>query len=136
MVRILVVDDDLAIRDMLCMMLEYAGYDVVGVAEGSEALTILRTTQEHFVVLLDLMMPTMSGLDILHAVATEAYLVAHHCYALVTASRDLQLLTQEPVVKMLNVSVLGKPFEMRSLLHMVNVIEQRIQTTAEVPLAS
>jgi DNA-binding response OmpR family regulator len=38
--RILVIDDESAIRDSLKMILEYEGYDVTGAATGQDGLTL------------------------------------------------------------------------------------------------
>ena len=59
---ILVVDDDSAIRAMFSEVLGDEGYDVVGVANGQEALHELRRRNDlPQLILLDLMMPIMNG---------------------------------------------------------------------------
>lgn len=59
---VLVVDDDVAIREALEAVLEDEGYAVQGAANGREALKILRSgTGAPAVILLDLMMPVMNG---------------------------------------------------------------------------
>lgn len=59
---ILVVDDDAAIREALEAVLEDEGYQVRGVANGREALALLRADAgTPALILLDLMMPVMSG---------------------------------------------------------------------------
>ncbi|HEX7838051.1 MAG TPA: response regulator [Kofleriaceae bacterium] len=59
---VLVVDDDLDIRDSLVEMLEDQGYLARGAANGVEALEVMRTSAElPCVILLDLMMPMMDG---------------------------------------------------------------------------
>src|SRR5260370_33120391 len=60
---VLVVDDDAAIRQPLCMILEDEGYGVATAADGREALTRLRSSPKPCLILLDLMMPVMSGWD-------------------------------------------------------------------------
>jgi CheY-like chemotaxis protein len=61
---VLVVDDDLAIREALIMALEDEGYQVAGAANGRDALDYLRQSpQMPQLILLDLMMPIMSGWD-------------------------------------------------------------------------
>src|SRR5215831_5860058 len=63
-VRILVVDDETAIRDSLKMTLEYEGYEFVGAATGQEGLTIAERESPDL-VLLDVKMPGMDGLEVL-----------------------------------------------------------------------
>ena len=60
--RILVVDDDDEIRETMIEVLEDAGYEAVGAADGREALAQLRDPEDRWcMVLLDLMMPNMDG---------------------------------------------------------------------------
>src|SRR5256886_10171190 len=62
--RILVIDDEAAIRDSLRMTLEYEGYEFVGAATGQEGLSLAeRETPD--LVLLDVKMPGMDGLEVL-----------------------------------------------------------------------
>ena len=58
--RILVVDDENAVREMLCQMLQDAGYLVDSAGNGLEALGKTKTTRPDLVIL-DLMMPVMDG---------------------------------------------------------------------------
>lgn len=60
---LLVVDDDGAIRDSLCSLLEDEGHRVVCVANGAEALDALRSHGRPCLILLDLMMPVMDGAE-------------------------------------------------------------------------
>ena len=62
--RILVVDDDAAIRDSLRMTLEYAGHEVTSAATGQEALALVEREAPD-VVLLDIKMPGMDGMEVL-----------------------------------------------------------------------
>jgi DNA-binding NarL/FixJ family response regulator len=61
--RVLVVDDHQMLREALVGLLELAGFEVVGaVADGADA-TVLATELEPDVVLMDLSMPVINGLD-------------------------------------------------------------------------
>jgi CheY-like chemotaxis protein len=64
---VLLVEDDSEIRDSLGAVLEHGGYDVVGVANGLEALQKLREGLRPRLILLDLMMPVMDGWQFRHA---------------------------------------------------------------------
>ena len=61
---LLLVDDTAANRDMLSRRLQRLGYEVLLAASGPEALDIIET-QAVALVLLDVEMPGMSGLDVL-----------------------------------------------------------------------
>ena len=62
--RILVVDDEEVIRDVLATLLEKEGYDVGVASTAGEALTLFEA-EPYDVVLLDLMLPDRPGLDLL-----------------------------------------------------------------------
>lgn len=61
---LLIVDDDQDIREMLSDYLEAEGYSVTSVATGEEALERL-ASRRYRLVILDIMLPGMSGLDVL-----------------------------------------------------------------------
>ena len=65
--RILVVDDDVALAEMIGIVLQNEGFDVVFCADGSQALAQF---QEHHpdLVLLDVMLPGMDGFDVCRAI--------------------------------------------------------------------
>jgi DNA-binding NtrC family response regulator len=58
----MIVEDDPAIRTMTAKLLNRAGYEVVPVADGSEALATARTAGPMDVLVTDVIMPTTSGI--------------------------------------------------------------------------
>ena len=60
--RVLVVDDDRAVRDSLRRSLEFNGYDVVLAADGAEGLVAVGS-QHPDVVVIDVMMPRLDGIE-------------------------------------------------------------------------
>ena len=60
---ILLVEDDFDVREALAETLRDEGYDVACAADGEEALQYLRGGARPGVILLDLMMPRMSGAE-------------------------------------------------------------------------
>jgi len=63
---ILAMDDDMLIRQMLCELLEDAGYDVLEAADGQEGLAILEAEPAEIdLIITDLMMPLTSGRQVL-----------------------------------------------------------------------
>jgi DNA-binding response OmpR family regulator len=65
--RVLVVDDDPAIRRILSQTLELEDYEVTGAADGEEALEMISGEMPD-VVILDVMMPRMHGFDVLRQI--------------------------------------------------------------------
>jgi two-component system nitrogen regulation response regulator NtrX len=67
---VLVIDDEEAIRSSLRMILEYEGYRFVGAASGREGVKAVETERPD-VVLLDIKMPRMDGLEVLPLLRAE-----------------------------------------------------------------
>ena len=65
--KILVVDDDPAISEMLTIVLQNEGFDTVVVGDGSDAVTAARE-HDPDLILLDVMLPGMSGIDVCRTV--------------------------------------------------------------------
>ncbi|MFL6079903.1 MAG: response regulator transcription factor [Ornithinibacter sp.] len=63
MARVLVVDDDVTVREVVVSYLRAAGHEVVEAADGAEALRAMRSDPADLVVL-DLMMPGIDGLEV------------------------------------------------------------------------
>ena len=68
---ILVVDDEVNLRDMVRLYLEREGYRVVEAANGRDALFVARYEKPDL-VLLDLMMPEMGGYDFIRRFTKES----------------------------------------------------------------
>src|SRR3954454_6476057 len=62
--RLLVVDDDATIREMLDLVLSGEGYEVITAAHGAAALSLLDRMKPH-AILLDMKMPVMDGWEFL-----------------------------------------------------------------------
>ena len=108
---ILVVEDDAEIRSLLASRLERAGYRPVVAANGREALDRL-AEEVPDVMLLDWMMPTLGGAEVLEHVATDPRLRA--LPVVVISAVDRPVSTAHPIAVML-----GKPVRMRTILAVV-----------------
>jgi diguanylate cyclase (GGDEF)-like protein len=86
--RVLVVDDDEDIRTVLRVTLELAGFSVTTAADGHDALELARAEPPD-VVLLDVMMPRMDGLEVLTRLRADAR-TSHVPVLLVTARAQSQ----------------------------------------------
>ncbi len=69
--RVLVVDDEAANRTLLTRALEPAGFTVVPASGGREAIELAKTVKPDL-VLLDLMMPEVTGFDVVEALRADA----------------------------------------------------------------
>jgi two-component system response regulator MtrA len=69
--RVLVVDDDPALAEMLGIVLRSEGFLPSFVADGERALAAFRESRPD-IVLLDLMLPGMSGIDVARAIRAES----------------------------------------------------------------
>lgn len=109
MIRILLAEDEAAMRTYLARALENAGYSVVAVDRGTEALPLLET--EHFDLLLsDIVMPEMDGIELAQRCAevspeTKVMFITGFAAVTLKASREA------PQAK-----VLSKPFHLRDLV--------------------
>lgn len=68
--RVLVADDEHAITALVAEMLTYAGFEVLRVHGGAEALTVARAERPHL-ILLDVMMPDLDGRDACRALKMD-----------------------------------------------------------------
>ncbi|MEE8598935.1 MAG: response regulator [Dehalococcoidales bacterium] len=103
-VRILVVDDEVAVRLVLQRILEGLGYHVVTAANGQEALDKMPQLNIG-VALLDIMMPGMSGMEVLQQITTNW---PETCVIMVTAVADAQ--TAIEAMKLGAYDYITKPF--------------------------
>jgi CheY-like chemotaxis protein len=120
--RVLVVDDDRDIRELLRVVLESDGYTVETVNDGVAALEVLTRTDEIWIVLLDINMPRMTGLEVCARLSALDTLAARHIVVLMTAGRFPDGDAPPPVR-----ALLPKPFDLHAL-------QARIAELADVEL--
>ncbi|MBV9231767.1 MAG: response regulator [Chloroflexi bacterium] len=63
--RILVVEDEVAIQQVLCFFLQHQGFEALGVSDGQEAIRVIPEFGPQLIIL-DLIMRPVSGWDVLH----------------------------------------------------------------------
>jgi signal transduction histidine kinase/CheY-like chemotaxis protein len=85
-VRVLVVDDESSARDLIAGMLTPAGYDVVTAAGGREGIARARDSDPDL-ILLDLMMPEVSGFDVVAALKSDS--ATSHIPILILTAKDV-----------------------------------------------
>ncbi len=62
MIKLLVVDDEIKIREMICKFAKYEGFETISAADGQEAVDYA-LTQDFDCIIMDIMMPVMDGFN-------------------------------------------------------------------------
>ncbi len=114
--RVLIVDDDAAIRQTLRAALEDEDYSVLEARDGLAALDILRESVGPLVTLLDVRMPVMDGMRLLRTVEEDGALARRHRFLVVTANRDTITPDGYALLERFGAPVIAKPFELDDLL--------------------
>jgi CheY-like chemotaxis protein len=110
--RVLVVDDHTATRLAMCKLIRDAGAEVVSARDGEEALGYL-LTQRFDVLLTDLKMPVMDGLELVQ-----------HCMKMPESHRPRRIVAisgeyEASVLSGQSVAFLPKPLELQALLDLI-----------------
>ena len=108
--KILVVDDDPVIRDMMADILDLEGYPITVARNGLEALQMLRSEVD-YLVFLDIMMPGMSGKELCAVLEADPQLRKRHIIILMSAMDNLEEATSLKVE-----AILQKPFVVDDLI--------------------
>ena len=112
--RILLVDDEPGMRDMLWWSLERAGYDIVQAGDGVEALARLEAGGVDLVIT-DLTMPRRGGLDLLRALRERP-----GCPPVIVATGFGTVETAVEAMRLGAVDFLLKPFDYDRLIERVH----------------
>ncbi|MGZ6096769.1 MAG: response regulator [Myxococcaceae bacterium] len=121
---VLVVDDDPGIRESVTEVLTAEGYRVLQAGDGAEALEHLADLAERCVVLLDLAMPRMNGLEFLAELSRRGQ-IARTPVLVMSANAHPGELDHPQVV-----ALLRKQFELDELLRWVEVCARGAQREA------
>ncbi len=126
--HILVVDDELIVRNSLKDWLEDEGYDVNIAASGQEALDLLKNGEYHL-MLLDIKMPGMDGVEVLKKAkeaAPDLSVVMMTAYATVETAVE--------AMKEGAIDYLMKPFDLEVLIPMVTRVYEEFEASKTGPL--
>ena len=116
--KVLVVDDDPTIRDMLRDVLTDEGHQVTTARDGMEALDALEQGGP-FVILLDLMMPRLDGLGVLRELENHPEIRGGSSIIVMSAAERLFALSAILSTGVVSEQV-AKPFELDLMLELVN----------------
>lgn len=105
--RILVVDDNVMVRESYSDLLRHRGYDVMQAGDGEEALKVMRSSSIDLAII-DVMMPVMGGLELRQILQDKSPGVAT---ILVTGQPDMveELVDDDPDFQTGRVAMLYKP---------------------------
>jgi two-component system, sensor histidine kinase and response regulator len=106
---ILIVEDEAALRESLKELFEEEGYAVAAASDGREALEWLTRHQEPALVLLDLIMPIMSGVELYAAMQADERL----------ARLPVLISTSDPSRSPPGALIIKKPFQLEPLLRLI-----------------
>ena len=110
MTRILVIEDDQVFRGLVCKYLTHIGYEVLTASNGLEGVEVFRSCPDLIdLVLTDLRMPVMTGIDAVHKIWSMRSDAKVIC---MTGSCD--------DLRLKGIPVLTKPFRMRELGHSIS----------------
>lgn len=122
MARVLIADDERLILEAMMDVLEAAGHEVVGVADGQEALWRLQSS-DFDVALFDVMMPKMDGYHLAQAV----HGLMNPPKVVIVTSRDFKG-DQQALTAAGADAFLQKPFANRDLVEVVaNMIKKKME---------
>ena len=122
---ILVVEDDAAIRDMLCFSLRHAGFDCEPVSDAEQGLSWLKNQQPDL-ILLDWMLPGIDGIEFIRRLRANEY-SADIPVIMLTAKGE-----SEDMVKGLSVGAddyVNKPFSPPELIARMKALLRRCRPT-------
>lgn len=117
MASILLAEDDSSLRSFLCMALERAGHKVATAADGIEALNLLNGPGDYELLLADIVMPGMDGIE-LSRLATK--LKPGLKVMFITGFAAVALGHNDPAIK--KTRVLSKPFHLNDIVEQVNTL--------------
>ena len=133
MSQVLVVDDDRAIRELLRYALEAEGYAVTLLSDGRGVVETLEDAPESCVVLMDMMMPEMTGWDVCRALEEHPSLLHRHAVALMSAG----LMPGQEYPAVADV-LMRKPFRLEQVYTLVEALfaglAERAPSRAVVPV--
>ena len=123
--RILVVEDEQSLRQMIAFNLEAEGYEVVALCDGKKAIEIMPGINRFALVVLDVMMPFVSGLDVCVEIRKNSQVPILFLSAKGTSADRIAGL------KLGANDYLPKPFDLEELLLRVSVLAGKSESLDE-----
>ncbi len=124
--KILVIDDELIIRELMEVILIEQGFQVLKTANGNEAIAIAKFEQPDL-ILLDVMMPGMDGWQTLQQLKTEVNTHSIQVIMLSACIDDRQKAMDNGATE-----YIAKPFSTRHLMYYIDLLLNREEDLAEM----
>lgn len=118
---VLIVDDDAEIQEALATLLSEAGYTVYRAHDDAQGLAQLELARQPLVVLLDLTMPVLDGVEVCRRLAVDPHLRRDHAIVLTSAHGRLE----HPDLSLAD-AVIAKLFDIKVLLAVVERLARRV----------
>ncbi len=128
--NVLVVDDDEQIREYLQLRLQDEGFACTAVANGIEAIENLSTSATPDVILLDLNMPGMDGMEFLRL--AREHVGKEFGVIVMTGASGPRL--KEQVVRYGALTMIQKPVDFEKLLRLIRIQQEFAKTRANLSL--
>ena len=122
MKKILVVDDEAAIREFVVINLKRAGYETVEAGTGEEAIDIFFNNDDFQVVLLDIMMPGIDGLSVCKQIRAKNATVG-----IIMLTAKSQEMDKVSALMMGADDYMTKPFSPTELVARVDSLNRRVE---------
>ena len=119
---LLVVDDDPTVRDLETEVLRMQGYNVLAAGSAAEALRVAASTATIHLLITDLMMPEVDGLEL-----TRRFRKLHPKTPVLMVSGSLPMLHARSEADLDHFDFLAKPFQLNELL-------QKVRKLLDAPL--
>jgi two-component system alkaline phosphatase synthesis response regulator PhoP len=126
MISICLVEDERSLRDMIQLNLELEGYAVTTFQDGKEALNAFEKNIDFSLIILDVMLPFVSGLNLCRFIREKSTVPILFLSAKGTTADRVNGL------KLGANDYLPKPFDLEELLLKVNILSQQITANKEI----
>ena len=119
MAKILIAEDDSSMRQFLTMALGKAGHQVTACENGLEALAVLEDNTDHEILLADIVMPGMDGIELSQRASD---LCPQIKVMYITGFAAVALGKRNQAVPKDNTRLLSKPFHLKELVDQVDML--------------
>ena len=126
MKRILVVEDETSIREVIALNLKMAGYEVTEAASAEEGLEKITAEGEHDVAILDIMLPGMNGFSLCEQLRRE-----HARMGIIMLSAKTQEADKISALSIGADDYMTKPFSVSELLARIEALCRRVSRSVD-----